>query len=88
MVCKVLLRDCKVDAVVFGGLSCYNESTKSRGVHMKLSEKRIALRKEKGWSQEDFAEKLDVSRPRSVDGKTDLLYRMRKISCGSATCSM
>jgi len=55
---------------------------------MKLSEKRIALRKEKGWSQEDFAEKLDVSRPRSVDGKTDLLYRMRKISCGSATCSM
>lgn len=29
---------------------------------MKLSEKLIALRKEKGWSQEDFAEKLDVSR--------------------------
>lgn len=29
---------------------------------MKLSEKIIELRKEKGWSQEDFAEKLDVSR--------------------------
>ena len=29
---------------------------------MKLSEKLIALRKEKDWSQEDFAEKLDVSR--------------------------
>lgn len=29
---------------------------------MKLSEKLIMLRKEKGWSQEDFAEKLDVSR--------------------------
>ena len=29
---------------------------------MKLSDKLIELRKEKGWSQEDFAEKLDVSR--------------------------
>ena len=29
---------------------------------MKLSDKLIALRKENGWSQEDFAEKLDVSR--------------------------
>ena len=29
---------------------------------MKLSDKLIALRKEKGWSQEDFAEKLYVSR--------------------------
>lgn len=29
---------------------------------MKLSEKLIALRKEQGWSQEDFAEKLEVSR--------------------------
>ena len=29
---------------------------------MKLSNKLIDLRKEKGWSQEDFAEKLDVSR--------------------------
>ena len=29
---------------------------------MKLSDKLIMLRKEKGWSQEDFAEKLDVSR--------------------------
>lgn len=29
---------------------------------MKLSEKLIELRKGKGWSQEDFAEKLDVSR--------------------------
>ena len=29
---------------------------------MKLSDKLIALRKEYGWSQEDFAEKLDVSR--------------------------
>ena len=29
---------------------------------MKLSNKLIELRKEKGWSQEDFAEKLDVSR--------------------------
>lgn len=29
---------------------------------MKLSDKLIELRKEKGWSQEDLAEKLDVSR--------------------------
>lgn len=29
---------------------------------MKLSDKLIELRKEKGWSQEDFAEKLEVSR--------------------------
>ena len=29
---------------------------------MKLSDKIIKLRKEKGWSQEDFAEKLNVSR--------------------------
>lgn len=29
---------------------------------MKLSDKLIELRKEKGWSQEDFAERLDVSR--------------------------
>ncbi len=29
---------------------------------MKLSEKLIVLRKESGWSQEDFADKLDVSR--------------------------
>ena len=29
---------------------------------MKMSEKLIELRKEKGWSQEDFAEKLEVSR--------------------------
>ena len=29
---------------------------------MKLSDKLIVLRKENGWSQEDFAEKLDVSR--------------------------
>ena len=29
---------------------------------MKLSDKLITLRKENGWSQEDFAEKLDVSR--------------------------
>ena len=29
---------------------------------MKLSDKLIALRKENSWSQEDFAEKLDVSR--------------------------
>lgn len=29
---------------------------------MKLSDKLIELRKEKSWSQEDFAEKLDVSR--------------------------
>ncbi len=29
---------------------------------MKLSDKLIVLRKGKGWSQEDFAEKLDVSR--------------------------
>ena len=29
---------------------------------MKLSDKIIKLRKAKGWSQEDFAEKLNVSR--------------------------
>lgn len=29
---------------------------------MKLADKLIMLRKEKGWSQEEFAEKLDVSR--------------------------
>ena len=29
---------------------------------MKLSDKLIELRKEKGWSQEDFAENLNISR--------------------------
>ena len=29
---------------------------------MKLADKLIELRKQKGWSQEEFAEKLDVSR--------------------------
>ena len=29
---------------------------------MKLSDKLIELRKEQGWSQEEFAEKLEVSR--------------------------
>ena len=32
------------------------------GITMKLSDKLIELRKARGWSQEEFAEKMDVSR--------------------------
>lgn len=35
---------------------------KRKGGYMNISNKIIALRKQKGWSQEDLAEKLDVSR--------------------------
>lgn len=61
-VCKVLLRNCKVGAVAFCNQPWYNLCIKSGGVIMKLANKLIELRKENGWSQEEFAEKLDVSR--------------------------
>ena len=37
-------------------------SEKQGGINVKLADKLIELRKSKGWSQEDFAEKMDVSR--------------------------
>lgn len=61
--CKVMLRNCKVDVVVVGVAFCYNEITKLKeDFIMKLQDKIIKHRKVNGWSQEDFAEKLNVSR--------------------------
>ena len=61
--CKVMLRDCKVDVVVVGSVFCYNETTKLKeDFIVNLPDKIIKHRKANGWSQEDFAEKLNVSR--------------------------
>ena len=58
-----MLRNCKVDAVVVGSVFCYNEITKMKeDFIMKVPDKIIKYRKANGWSQEDFAEKLNVSR--------------------------
>ena len=38
------------------------KSPSKGGFHMKLSDKIVGLRKSNGMSQEDLAEKLDVSR--------------------------
>ena len=58
-----MLRKCKVDMVAQKWEPCYNEITKPReDFIMKLSEKIIRLRKMNGWSQEDLAEQLNVSR--------------------------
>ena len=58
-----MLRNCKADAVVVGSDFCYNEITKMKeDFIMKLPDKIIKYRKANGWSQEDFAEKLNVSR--------------------------
>ena len=58
-----MLRKCKVDVVASKGAFGYNEITKSReDFIMRLSDKIVALRKTNGWSQEELAEKLNVSR--------------------------
>jgi transcriptional regulator with XRE-family HTH domain len=58
-----MLRKCKVDVVVVESAFCYNEITKLKeDFIMKLPDKIIMHRKSNGWSQEDFAEKLNVSR--------------------------
>lgn len=58
-----MLRDCKVNVVVVGSVFCYDEITKSKeDFIMNLADKIIKHRKANGWSQEDFAEKLNVSR--------------------------
>ena len=58
-----MLRKCKVDVVVLNNGFWYNEITKLKeDFMMKLSDKITTLRKSNGWSQEDLAEQLDVSR--------------------------
>ena len=58
-----MLRKCKVDVVVQNNGFCYNEITKPKeDFMMKLSDKITTLRKSNGWSQEDLAEQLNVSR--------------------------
>ena len=58
-----MLRNCKDDVVVVGSVFCQNETIKFKeDCNMKLHDKIIKHRKENGWSQEDFAEKLNVSR--------------------------
>lgn len=58
-----MLRKCKVDVVASKGAFGYNEITKSKeDFIMRLSDKIVALRKTNGWSQEELAEKLNVSR--------------------------
>ena len=61
--CKLMLRKCKVDVMVQNNRFCYNEITKRKeDFRMKLQDKIIKHRKSNGWSQEDFAEKLNISR--------------------------
>ena len=61
--CNVMLRKCKVDVVASKGVYSYNEINKlQEDFIMKLSDKLVKLRKINGWSQEDLAEKLNVSR--------------------------
>ena len=50
------------------------QSTKQGGIAMKLSEKLIELRKANGWSQEDLAEKVDVSRQANFWGGAIVAY--------------
>ena len=58
-----MLQTCKVDVVASKGVYNYNEVTKSKeDFTMKLTDKLVKLRKTNGWSQEDLAEKLNVSR--------------------------
>ena len=58
-----MLQKCKVDVVVKNKRLCYNEiTTQKEDFLMKLSEKITTLRKSNGWSQEDLAEQLNVSR--------------------------
>ena len=67
-----MLRNCKVDAVVVESDFCYNEITKMKeDFIMKLPDKIIKYRKANGWSQEDFAEKLNVSRSAIAKWETD-----------------
>ena len=65
MLRKVMLRNCKADVVVIGSGFCYIEITKlpksKEDFIMELSDKIIKHRKANGWSQEDFAEKLNIS---------------------------
>lgn len=58
-----MLRKCKLDAVAFWGVVEYNEVIKSREDEiMKMQDKLIMLRKKAGLSQDDLAEKINVSR--------------------------
>ena len=58
-----MLRKCKLEVVVAESVHCYNEITKSKeDFIMKLSDKIVRLRKSNGMSQEEFADKLGVSR--------------------------
>ena len=58
-----MLRNCKVNAVAHKKALCYNEITESmEDIIMKLSEKIVELRKSGGMSQEELAEKLNISR--------------------------
>jgi len=58
-----MLRECKVDVVASKGALGYNEITKSKeDFMMRLSDKIVKLRKTNGWSQEELANQLNVSR--------------------------
>jgi len=58
-----MLRNCKVGAVAHDVTFCNNEIiTQKEGFMMKLSDKIVGLRKSRGISQEELAEKLNVSR--------------------------
>ena len=55
---------------------------------MKLPDKIIKFRKENGWSQEDLAEKLDVSRQSISRWEMEQHYLMLKMYCRLVNCSM
>ena len=87
--CKVMLRNCKVDAVVVGSVFCYNEITKWRRISLwsyqtkSLSiEKRMVGRKKishKNWMYHGR---------QSAAGKTEPHCLMHKTYCRLANCSM
>ena len=55
---------------------------------MKLPDKIIKLRKENGWSQEDLAENLDVSRQAISRWENGTALPDARIFCNLANCSM
>ncbi|MBE6954733.1 MAG: helix-turn-helix transcriptional regulator [Ruminococcaceae bacterium] len=84
-----MLRNCKANVVALTGAVCYNEGTEIKGgFSVNLPEKIVKLRKAQGWSQEELAEKLNVSRQAISRWKTELRCPMHKMSCRSASCSV
>ena len=53
---------------------------------MIFADKLIALRKKAGYSQEELAQQLNVTRSRSPNGRAHSRFRILKRYCRSASC--